>query len=214
MKSIKGGTTNCWQYHHARRFFESKFSVEWGTVEQGSAKNVPAPWIWIKKIKSWKSTWPNMFCPGFETSQVDPIFSFWILIKSSWFNIFWTGFRFEKMIEIQREKNWINTTWYKSEGQNIGSNLVDLESKNAEPCHRIQESKKWTTSVVKTQVWNQKFRYEKHLNFNYMKKMSSIIEPQLSLLIRSRSKNKLWGESPGNINECLGIGKGSGKGIG
>ena len=49
--------------------------------------------------------------------------------------------------------------------------------------------------------------YEAHLNFDYVKN-------ELKFLIRSRSKNKLWGESTGNINECLGIGKGSGKGIG
>ena len=62
------------------------------TYQQGSAKNVPARWIWIKKINSWNSTWSNMFCSGSGSSQVDPIFIFWILIKSSWSNIFCTGF--------------------------------------------------------------------------------------------------------------------------
>ena len=33
-----------------------------------------------------------MFCSGSGSSQVDPIFIFWILIKSSWSNIFCTGF--------------------------------------------------------------------------------------------------------------------------
>ena len=44
------------------------------------------------------SSWSNIFCTGFGSSRIDPILFFWILIKSSWSNIFWTGFRFWKKL--------------------------------------------------------------------------------------------------------------------
>ena len=89
---------------------ETKGHLPWNAEEQsyreaGVGKKCTGSLDLDQKDQLRKIDLIRYFCSGFESSHVDPILFIWILIKSSWSNIFWTGFRFWKklifLIKIQ-----------------------------------------------------------------------------------------------------------------